>query len=51
MEFDIKVQNLAMIYLLNLAVTSIKEVDVGYLWYPLGTKELQEKFSTDVYHQ
>jgi hypothetical protein len=28
MEFDIKVQNLAMIYiLLNLAVTSTKEVD------------------------
>jgi hypothetical protein len=36
MEFDIKVQNLAMIYiLLNLAVTSTKEVDMSYLWYPL----------------
>jgi hypothetical protein len=27
------------------------EVDMGYLWYPLGTKELLEKFSTDVYQQ
>jgi hypothetical protein len=26
--------------LLNWAVTSTKEVDMGYLWYPLGTKEL-----------
>jgi hypothetical protein len=33
MEFDSKVQNLAMIY------------------YPLGIKELLEKFSTDVYQQ
>jgi hypothetical protein len=38
MEFDIKVQNLPMIYiLLNWAVTSTKEVDMGCLWYPLGT--------------
>jgi hypothetical protein len=52
MEFDTKVQNLAMIYcILIWAVASIKEVDMGYLWYPLGTKELLEKFSTDVYQQ
>jgi hypothetical protein len=38
MEFDIKVQDLAMIYvLLNWAVTSTKEVDMACLWYPLGT--------------
>jgi hypothetical protein len=49
MEFDFKVQNLAMIYiLLNWAVTSTTEVDMGYLWYP---KELLEKFSTDVSQQ
>jgi hypothetical protein len=35
--------------LLNWAVTSIKDVDVGSLLYPLGTKELLENFSTDVY--
>jgi hypothetical protein len=47
-----KMQNLAMIYiLLNWTVTSTKEVDMGYLWYLLGTKELLEKFSTDVYQQ
>jgi hypothetical protein len=38
MGFNIKLQNLAMIYgLLNWAVSSTKEVDVGCLWYPLGT--------------
>jgi hypothetical protein len=47
MEFDIKVQNLADL-LLNWAVTSTIEVDMGYLWYLKGTKELLEKFSTDV---
>jgi hypothetical protein len=34
--------------LLNWAITSTKEVDMGYLWYPLGT---EEKLSTDVYQQ
>jgi hypothetical protein len=52
MEFDIKVHNLSMIYyLLNWAVTSTKEVDMGYLWYPFGTKELIEKFAIDVSQQ
>jgi hypothetical protein len=37
--------------LLNWAVTSTKEVDMGYLWHPLGTKKLLEKFSTDVNQQ
>jgi hypothetical protein len=37
--------------LLNWAVTSTKEVGMGYLWYLLGIKELLEKFSTDVYQQ
>jgi hypothetical protein len=48
MEFDIKVQNLADL-LLNWAVSSTKEVDMDCLWYPLGTSELLEKLSTDVY--
>jgi hypothetical protein len=44
MEFDIKVQNLSSYdLLLNWAATSTKEVDM--------TKELLEKFSTDVYQQ
>jgi hypothetical protein len=37
MGFDIKVQNLANDLLLNWAVSSTKEVDVGCLWYALGT--------------
>jgi hypothetical protein len=37
--------------LCNWAVTFTKEVDVGYLWYSLGTRELLEKFLTDVYQQ
>jgi hypothetical protein len=44
MKFDIKMLNLAMIY-------CTKEVDMTYLWYPLGTRELLEKFSTDVNQQ
>jgi hypothetical protein len=32
-------------------VISTKEVGVGCLWYPLGTWDLLEKFSTDVYQQ
>jgi hypothetical protein len=50
MEFNIKLQNLAMILLLNWAVTSTKEVDMDYLWYPLVMKELLrvENFSTNV---
>jgi hypothetical protein len=37
--------------LLNWVVTSTKEVDVGCLWYTLGTEELLEKLSTDVCQQ
>jgi hypothetical protein len=44
MKFDIKMQNLAMIYY-------TEEVDMGYLRYPLGTRELLEKFLTDVDQQ
>jgi hypothetical protein len=37
--------------LLNWAVTSTIEIDMGYLGYLKGTKELLEKFSTDVSQQ
>jgi hypothetical protein len=42
-----------MIYylLVNWAVTSTIKVDMGNLWYLKGTKELLEKFSTDVSQQ
>jgi hypothetical protein len=51
MEFDIKVQKFSYGLLSNWAVTSTIEVDMGYLWYLKGTKELLEKFSTDVSQQ
>jgi hypothetical protein len=37
MGFDMKVQNFSYDVLLNWVVSSTKEVDVGCLWYPLGT--------------